>query len=108
MYEELCRCGDLLTKFGGHPMAAGISLPEENVGLLREKLNRQCALTRDRSYTEDCRGHGHAVFLCHPPELIREMDLLKPFGNGNPKPLFCTAGSASFQPAGVWKKTEMW
>ena len=97
MYEELCRCGDLLTKFGGHPMAAGISLPEENVGLLREKLNRQCALT-ETDLTPKIVADMAMPFSYVTPELIREMDLLKPFGNGNPKPLFAQRDLRPFSP----------
>ena len=48
MYEELCRCRELFTKFGGHPMAAGLSMAgEEQVAELREKLNRLTTLTED-------------------------------------------------------------
>ena len=97
MYEELCRCGDLLTKFGGHPMAAGISLPEENVGLLREKLNRLCALT-ETDLTPKIVADMAMPFSYVTPELIREMDLLKPFGNGNPKPLFAQRDLRPFSP----------
>ena len=47
MYEELCKCRELLEKFGGHPMAAGLSLPEENVDKFREKINACANLTED-------------------------------------------------------------
>ena len=42
MYEQMCKCSDLLTKFGGHPMAAGLSLPEENVEAFRKQMNENC------------------------------------------------------------------
>lgn len=47
MYEELCKCQELFTKFGGHPMAAGLSLPEANVEIFREKINACCGLTEE-------------------------------------------------------------
>ena len=45
MYENMCGCAELFTKFGGHPMAAGLSLPEENVEKFRRKINENCPLT---------------------------------------------------------------
>ena len=47
MYDELVRCSELLEKFGGHPMAAGLSLKEENVGEFRRRINQNCTLTED-------------------------------------------------------------
>ena len=47
MYEELNKCKELLTKFGGHRLAAGLSLPKENVGKFREMLNKKCTLTEE-------------------------------------------------------------
>ena len=47
MFEELCKVGDLFTKFGGHPMAAGMSLPKENLSKLRRQLNENCTLTAE-------------------------------------------------------------
>ena len=47
MYEELTGCGDLLTKFGGHPMAAGLSLDKENVEKFKRRLNDQCTLSEE-------------------------------------------------------------
>ena len=47
MYEELNRCSEYLTKFGGHKLAAGFSLKKEYIGLLRQKLNENCVLTEE-------------------------------------------------------------
>ena len=44
MYEEMCKCSELFTKFGGHPMAAGLSLPQENVEPFRQKINEYASL----------------------------------------------------------------
>lgn len=87
MFEELSRVKDLLPKFGGHKMAAGLSLEEENVEELRRRLNENCTLTE-----EDFIPCIH-VDVPMPMEyvtmdLVRQIDLLEPFGVGNPKPLF--------------------
>lgn len=87
MYEELVKCADLMVQFGGHPMAAGLSLEEKNVDVLRRRLNENCTLTE-----EDLRPK---VVIDVPmpvsyitKKLIGEISLLEPFGKGNTKPLF--------------------
>ncbi|MDO4622360.1 MAG: single-stranded-DNA-specific exonuclease RecJ [Eubacteriales bacterium] len=87
MYEELLKCKELLTKFGGHPMAAGISLPEENVDIFRRKLNSMCTLTENDMIPKLKIDIPMPVSYIHEG-LIKQMELLKPFGNGNEKPLF--------------------
>lgn len=87
MYEEMCKCSTLLSKFGGHPMAAGLSLPEENVDEFRRQMNENCTLAM-----EDLVAKVHidvpmpVSYVTEP--LIREFSLLAPFGTGNPKPVF--------------------
>lgn len=87
MYEELCKCQELLTKFGGHPMAAGLSLPEKNVESFRRKINELCP--------QNCRSLVSKVRIDVPMpvdyvnmDLVREFQILAPFGKGNPKPVF--------------------
>ena len=87
MYEELSACKELFTKFGGHKMAAGLSLPEENIDVLRERLNANCTLEG-----EDFEPVLH-IDMVMPlkyadMELVREFEKLEPFGNGNSKPIF--------------------
>lgn len=87
MYEELCKCKEVLTKFGGHPMAAGISLKEENIQILHKKLNENCTLT------EEDLAEKVVIDMMMPiayisRRLIQQIDLLEPFGAGNKKPLF--------------------
>ena len=87
MYDEMCKCQDLFTKFGGHPMAAGLSLPKENLEAFAKRLNENAALTED-----------DFVFRIHidvpmplsyvTKELIQELQVLEPFGKGNQKPVF--------------------
>ncbi|MCR5557500.1 MAG: single-stranded-DNA-specific exonuclease RecJ [Butyrivibrio sp.] len=87
MYEELSACKELFTKFGGHKMAAGLSLPEENIEVLRTRLNDNCTLKGD-----DFEPVLH-IDMVMPlkyadMELVREFEKLEPFGNGNSKPIF--------------------
>lgn len=87
MYEEMTKCKELFSKYGGHPMAAGLSLPEENVALFRQKLNEITILTDN-----DLRGK--IVIDVPMPldyitrELIEELNILEPFGKANEKPVF--------------------
>lgn len=87
MFAELSACKDLFEKFGGHQMAAGLSLQREKVRELRRRLNENCTLTK-----EDFKEKVHidvALPLPHvSEELIRELERLAPFGTGNPKPVF--------------------
>ena len=87
MYEKLCECKEYLTKFGGHPMAAGLSLEEENVERFRRKLNEQSGLTEEdlvEKVTIDVPMPIHYI----RKNLVQELSLLEPFGKGNEKPLF--------------------
>ncbi len=91
MYEEMCKCQDLFTKFGGHPMAAGLSLPEENVDVFRERINALSRLTDD-----DLMPKVH-IDVPMPmayvtEELVSEFSILAPFGKDNPKPVFADRG----------------
>lgn len=87
MYGKLCECKEYLTKFGGHPMAAGLSLEEENVERFRRKLNEQSGLTEEdlvEKVTIDVPMPIHYI----RKDLVQELSLLEPFGKGNEKPLF--------------------
>ena len=87
MFEELCKVGDLFTKFGGHPMAAGMSLPKENLQKLRSQLNENCTLT-DEDMVERLSIDIAMPIQYINEEFISELKVLEPFGNGNSKPLF--------------------
>jgi len=87
MYEEMCKCQELFTKFGGHPMAAGLSLPEENVELFREKINRLSPLSemdKKQKVRIDVPMPMDYVSL----DLVHEFGILAPFGKDNTKPVF--------------------
>ena len=87
MYEELNKCKELLTKFGGHRLAAGLSLPKENVGKFREMLNKNCTLTEEEM-KEKVIIDMEMPFGCVTEGLVKELELLEPFGKGNTKPVF--------------------
>jgi len=87
MYEELCKCKELFTKFGGHPMAAGLSLPEENLELFRVAINQKCNLSEQDLIPKI--KIDIAMPVGYPnAALIRELEVLEPFGKSNTKPLF--------------------
>ncbi len=91
MFEALSQCKELMIQFGGHPMAAGLSIEEENVPRLRKKLNEQCTLTPE----ELCPKITIDVampFSYIRRDLIEQLELLEPFGKGNAKPVFAQKG----------------
>ncbi len=87
MYEEMTGCKEFFTKYGGHKMAAGLSMQEKDVDAFREKINGKCRLT-----PEDLEEKVHidvAMPLSYISKgLIEELELLEPFGIGNTKPVF--------------------
>lgn len=87
MFEELVKCGDLLDQYGGHPMAAGLSLPEENVSLLRKRLNEQCNLKEEDLIPKVIIDVPMPISYIST-KLVEQLSLLEPFGKGNTKPLF--------------------
>ena len=87
MFEELTAVKDVFTKFGGHPMAAGVSLPTEKIDELRERLNQNCTLTED-DMQEIIKIDCDMPLSYITDKLIDSIDMLAPFGTGNSKPLF--------------------
>lgn len=87
MYDELVKCSDLLEQFGGHPMAAGLSLPEENVEQFRRRLNELCTLTREE-LTPKVTIDAAMPFSYLSMDLTRQLEVIEPCGKGNTKPLF--------------------
>ena len=87
MYEEMCKCQELFTKFGGHPMAAGLSLPEENVEVFRKKINELSTLSeidKKQKIRIDVPMPMDYVTM----DLVNEFSILAPFGRENAKPVF--------------------
>ena len=87
MFEELTAVKDVFTKFGGHPMAAGVSLEKGKIDELRRRLNENCTLTED-DMQEIIKIDCDMPLSYITEELIDSIDLLAPFGTGNSKPLF--------------------
>lgn len=87
MYEGMNKCKELLTKFGGHKLAAGLSLPEKNLEAFRKKINETCGITKE-DLQETIRIDMQLPFSCVTEGFIEELSLLEPFGKGNPKPVF--------------------
>lgn len=87
MYEELVKCSDLLTQFGGHPMAAGLSMEEKNVELFRRRLNDNCTLTEQDLIPKIMIDVSMPISYLSK-KLTEQLKVLEPFGKGNSKPLF--------------------
>lgn len=87
MYDEMTKCKDLFTKYGGHKLAAGLSLPEKNVEEFRRRLNENCKLT-DEDFEEKVLIDVPMPMSYASFDFIAELERLEPFGNGNPKPQF--------------------
>ena len=88
LFEAICACGDLLIKFGGHPMAAGITLKPENIEAFRKRINRYAAehfpQMPMQTVTLDCKLNPAALSV----SMAQSLTQLEPFGNGNPQPVF--------------------
>lgn len=91
MFEELLKCKDLLRKFGGHPMAAGMSIPSENIDKFREKLNEVTTLSDEDIIPKVSIDMPLPINKINY-KLIDEIALLEPYGKGNPKPNFAVKG----------------
>lgn len=91
MYEKLCECREYLTKFGGHPMAAGLSLEEDNIEPFRRKLNELSGLGPE-DFIEKVSIDVPMPINYIRKDLIQELKILEPFGKGNEKPVFAQKG----------------
>ena len=87
MYEELNKCKSILTRFGGHKMAAGVSMEEEQIDVFRQMLNENVGLT-EADMTEKVSIDMQLPLGYVSETLVEELELLEPFGRGNTKPVF--------------------
>ncbi len=87
MFEKLQAFRGLMSRFGGHAMAAGLTLPEENLEAFREGVNREAGLTEE-DFIPTVRIDAAMPLEYITEALVEQMDLLEPFGTGNPQPLF--------------------
>ena len=87
MYDEMCKCRECFSKFGGHPMAAGLSLDKANVEKFKRRLNDQCTLSEEE-LTEKVVIDMELPFAAITEHFIEELEYMEPFGKGNTKPVF--------------------
>ncbi len=87
MYDKMSECRHLFTRYGGHKMAAGLSMPEEMIEEFRQTLNRNCQLS-DEDFVEKIVIDVPMPLSYVNRDLIKQLQVLEPFGNGNPKPVF--------------------
>lgn len=106
MFEEMCKCRALFTKFGGHKLAAGLSLEEENVERFRQVINELANLT-DEDMMEKISIDMQLPLPYVTEDLIEELELLEPFGKGNPKPLFAEKNLKVIQPRIIGKNQNV-
>lgn len=106
MYDELVKCKDLLLGFGGHPLAAGVSLKEENLEAFRKKINENCALTDEdmipKTYIDVILPVDYLT-----PRLIEQLSLLEPFGKGNEKPVFAQRHVKAYSASIIGKNSNV-
>lgn len=87
LYDAICSCSDLLTKFGGHPMAAGLNMKSCHIDELRRRVNEYARKLNVAPYSTlriDCKLNHSALSV----DLINQLSILEPFGSSNPKPIF--------------------
>ena len=87
MYEEMCKVKDVFFKFGGHPMAAGLSIEADRVDEFRRRINENSTLT-EQDLMEKVKIDVPMPVSYVTKELVREFEILAPFGKGNPRPVF--------------------
>ncbi len=105
MFEELVKCAELLEQFGGHPMAAGLSLREENLEAFRQAVNKNCSLT-EADLTPKVVIDVPMPISYVTKELTDQLALLEPFGKGEYKTFVCTKGTACFKWENFWEESK--
>ncbi len=106
MFEEMCKCRALFMKFGGHKLAAGLSLEEENVPRFRQVMNELANLTEE-DLVEKVSIDMQLPLSYVTEELVEELELLEPFGKGNTKPLFAERNLKVIQPRIIGKNQNV-
>lgn len=106
MFEELIKCSDLLTKFGGHRQAAGLSMEPGKVDAFRRRLNKNCTLT-EKDLQEKVSIDMELPFSNITEQFIEELELLEPFGKGNTKPVFAVRNAELLSARIIGKERNM-
>lgn len=105
MFEGLCECSQYLLKFGGHPLAAGLSMEEEQIEQFRKAINAQCRMTKE-DLQEKVLLDAVLPLGYLTEDLIAQLELLEPFGKGNQKPLFAERDLQVLQAFYIGKTTK--
>lgn len=87
IYDEMTKCSELFIKYGGHAMAAGLSMEEENIAVFRERINQLCTL-QPEDFVEKILIDVPMPLSYVTESLVEQLSILEPFGNGNAKPVF--------------------
>ncbi|MTK13820.1 MAG: single-stranded-DNA-specific exonuclease RecJ [Clostridiaceae bacterium] len=106
MFEELIKCKDLIEKFGGHPLAAGLSIKEENIDKLRQALNDSCILTNEDTIPK-IRIDKQLKLDEITFKLIEDIEQLEPFGKGNSGPIFAEKNVTIFRAYFIGKEKNI-
>ena len=106
MFANLTKCGHLFTKFGGHPLAAGLSMPSENLYMFRQLINSNSGLT-DSDIVEKILIDAPIPISYTSNRLVEEINMLKPFGQGNRSPLFAQKSLRILNPVVVGKRRNV-
>ena len=105
MFEKMTECGEHLIKFGGHPMAAGLSLESSKVDAFRREINDKCALS-DADLIPEVVIDVPMPISYLSFELIRQLEILEPFGNGNEKPVFADKDQIIYRVSYIGKEKQ--
>lgn len=106
MYDEMTKVKDIFTKFGGHPMAAGLSLKEEDVERFRREINENCTLTEEE-LTEKIVIDVPMPLSYISEQVIEQLNVLEPFGKGNEKPVFADKNVSILNAYRIGKQKDM-
>ena len=106
MYEELSKCKELFLKYGGHKLAAGLSLEEDKVEVLRKVLNENCTLTEE-DMEEKIIIDVPMPLSFVTKDFLKQLELLEPFGVGNAKPVFAQKNLTFFSMQKMGKNKNM-
>lgn len=106
VYEEMTKCSHLFTKYGGHKMAAGLSLEEENVEQFRQLINANCTLTEE-DFEEKILIDVPMPMGYVNNRFVSQLSVLEPFGNGNEKPVFAQKNIIFKKASRMGKKQNM-
>ena len=107
MFEELLKCRTLLSRFGGHPMAAGLSLPLENLETLRKQLNENAGLTEE-DFVPVIKIDVPMPIGYISEKFVEELEYLEPFGKANPKPVFAEQHFSILSGNVIGKNKNVW